>query len=321
MKLFFFILFLGPLLITGAFSQEETNTDVKHWTSHQMMKAILKNRCTQYLAWDYKAIYQCYRTANALTKKLDYYHPEIDSLNGVFFVNELTTLWRNPKVQNYLLELRENLELLQRQLLKNFDLYQFTLEYFGNKQKAVEILAVMFQDTSGLMAPLTYLEFFGIEGDYDNYSQVLTLLQTDKLAEFRNKLKIYPEDSKLNIESAGPTLYYFYINAHLSYLIKDFAFAKLLPATLSALYKIEKISGNWAWFIDPTQIDYEENKYRVNAVYTAYYASHWISAELTSIEPMKIFTKKFSKSPRGYMSQLFTQLWDNQRKALDQNHS
>ncbi len=306
--LLFFFCLLALGFIPGARSQE--NKDFKHFISHNMISSLLNLKCVNYFYFSRKYLGQCTSTVNSLTKIMDYYHPLLSNPGGVLFLNKLTALWENEQTHIYFSSLLESVESLHQGLLKEFNLWEFTLGFWKDKDSALEVLAVMFQDTSEDNAQLHFLEmFYSDSTSYERFfvfKKVLSFFNSSFLREQEYQIELYPKDLGYTTKQLGFSLYYFYVNTYLTLKIKENTFAKVMPLLLSSLYKFHRITNSYGrWLTSPKKIDLEKHRYSLTSLFSTYLGAHWISNQCQEMDSLESFLKKFAASPKLYLKLLF----------------
>lgn len=199
----------------------------------------LQDKCKEMFSGEEMNLKSCGGAATALARELDFnYIRRADGNSAFVFLNErLHTLLSEPKTIEYLNELqRASLDAVYAQ--QKFNLWDFTLtQSQGNEDRALERLAVLFQDGAQTAAQRKFLLV-------EQHPMAFVLGQTLELLEMglnQGKIDVYPK-SMTNTRTA---LYHYYVPRFLARRLivtgHYRAMAARLPFVFNSVYELHQI--------------------------------------------------------------------------------
>lgn len=243
----------------------------------------------------------------------------------LIYTEKLLSLIQNKDVQNYLDDLPG---LMKKAFLKQekFNLFQFTLTRAKTTDLAIEWLAVLLQDTSGVKLPVRFLSDRFIPKDPDSsgsidrdlFRTLLRLEETLDLLEPSNFIrsgaqkfiKLYPE-SVSDAESINPKLYHFYPMAYLSQRMINGGFgfgprqSFFLSYLFNADYEFQNISPDrWPLRLPAPLPFNSQTVEKLSDVYTGFKGALFGTKRNSKLN-LLTFTKEFSFNPDAQLRRFF----------------
>ncbi len=221
-------------------------------------------------------------------------NPSMGSIGGVAFYDTLIKLIKDHRTWDYLSQLTKKLQKVVDEG-DEVNLYDFTLRYFKDKNKSIEVIAVLFQDNSSNM----HLDMIWDklrphqQNILENISQKI-LVANSKL-EFRKRIHFYPKIIAQE-KKFLPNLYHFYVPLYLSLKLHEEAedlFAFSLPVLLTINYKYLDDVGIYESLRNDRQIG-PDKIHLVNAIFMslkgAIHGSELIDKTLNNTYPRSYFS-------------------------------
>ncbi len=298
------------------------DTALLKYGAKEAIRFAFLSRCDWYRPkmsdyWEWK---NCRQGMDIMVKKMDLVVPTVpgENLVALIFYKEMIQLIQQKEVQSYLKELRRRLEDLQSESsYDGLSLYEFTLAKTKNHKKALQWIAVLFQDTDALCHweyITEHLPKLVSEEVYDNWLNVLDLLSSDYADDHWRKyyVRIYPEALKKHYQSFTNSLYHFYVTAYLAADLKEkMPYApsqQFVATTLTTAYKYNYIMGKKSFVLPPIPADRDKNEYRFQDMFMAQKASIWARSD--SINRDRLggfipFSYEMAKDPVAVLRKFF----------------
>ena len=278
------------------------------------LNTLLTYRCHQYFNLTSPIEAQlCSAAAQTMVDYLDYKTVQVIEDNKIYrfkiiFTNELRSLIKNPKVQNYLRSLAIDLKTAMRRH-EPFDLFKYTLKYSKNRDTALKWIAILFQDTTFSRVQVTYLEELQLTHDEweakEAMKEVALLLEPKNLTKekFQSWLKLYPGIDGNDLNSyLNPSFYHFYpmalVASHLkqNQWTKNYAF--MIPFTLNSDYEFQTLDPDrWPWR-HPAPFKITSNlDWKMRDIYSGLVGSLFGAGREDLTPSLENFKKRFAANP------------------------
>jgi hypothetical protein len=247
-----------------------------NYAYNTVLKSIIHTRCSRYMPPEKKD--ECQTTVSSMLEILDYdviliknTMPPMDerawdprAFVFIAFKKRLIDLLSNPQTKIYLEKLNQHLSDYLLGLEKDLTIFEFTKNFYQSEDKASEVMATLFQDTTFRKLHLAYLEETDtksnsqFESNKELLSRVIDMigLVLDSSEENYKKL-FYPENLH---EYLNRNIYQFYVPFFLSKaLIKSGIkkeMAQVGPLMLSLSYEFVTSSHDFKFlYLDPSLIN------------------------------------------------------------------
>jgi hypothetical protein len=282
------------------------------------LNVLLTYRCNQYY-YPISPIRNklCSAAAYSMIDYLDYKTVQVIENNKsyrfkVIFTNKLKSLISNPKVQRYLnslaLDLRQAMDLH-----KPFDLFQYTLQFAGDRDNAILWLGILFQDTTFSRVQVKYLEDLAQNGNLslkelkakEMMKEIAIMLEPKNLINenFQAWLKLYPTIAGNDLNSyLNPSFYHFYPIAVMASNLKQSRwlknYAALIPFILNSDYEFQTLDpDNWPWR-HPRPFKITPNlEWKMLDIYTGLIASLYGANQEAIAPTLNLFKNGFAANP------------------------
>ena len=263
---------------------------------------IVTTRCANFLPT--QKIESCKYNVARLIDVLDYDVIFDESLRDpqsyvfIAFKTNLVEILSEPSTADYLNKLNQNLNDYIIQKNPNFNIWDFTVNHYGNKLYAAKVLAALFQDTSLKKLHLAYLEKSGERGRL-KFLHNKELL--NKSIDTINLIIDYSEKNFLNIfyprqirGGLNRSIYHFYVPLYASLALND----RYAPFFLTLSYEFITTAHDYRYLIlDPETLDPEKEQWKIRDIYAAYRATKFgIDSHFIDFETIK---KEFGRSTYG----------------------
>jgi hypothetical protein len=261
-------------LLNTAFGSPDWDPS-SNFAYNEVLKSIIHTRCTRYMPEKNKE--GCKSAVSSMLNILDYdvifmknARPPLDdkawdprAFVFIAFKTRLIHLLSNPQTKVYLQKLNQHLSDYLVGQEKDLTIFDFTKHFYQSEDKASEVMAILFQDTSFRKLHLAYLEETNtqsnmhFESNKDLLSRVIDMigLVFDSSEENYKRL-FYPENLHQNFNR---NIYQFYVPFFLSRALiksglkKDEALVAPMMLTLS--YEFVTASHDYQYlFNDPSSI-------------------------------------------------------------------
>jgi len=203
---------------------------------------------------------------------------DFNKYQTVTFRKKLKELSNKTESGSYLYILKNELKLIPD---ATFNLWDFTLGFFKNKNKAIEHIAILFQDILSFeTAPqLIYLESIKANPAFINELRVVLDLINQKIRKYSDRTSfLYPEKIWNDFDGSETNLFYhFYVISYLSNKLfeetKSEELSFFIPFSFNYIYELILLSWKTSEvFYDPKVFDSEEN---IKDIYMAYIAANF----------------------------------------------
>ena len=278
MKIFILILFFFN---TKASSFQELKLKARNSTflTNQAFRSGVIRRCKHYNIANRG---DCNFAGKSLIKVLDVENilidKEFNKYQTVAFRKKLKELSQTRESGSYLYLLKNELKLVPD---VDFNLWSFTLDFFKDKNKAIEHIAILFQDILSFeTAPqLIYLESIKTNPAFINELKVVLDLINRKIRKYSDRTSLlYPKKVWNDFDGSETNLFYhFYVISYLSNeLFKETKSEELsffIPFSFNYIYELILLSWKTSEVLyDPKVFDSEEN---IKDIYMAYIAANF----------------------------------------------
>ncbi len=247
---------------SGELGQRTLKYVTRHkWLQDQAITFVLKQRCRKYLSLetnnrrDRRDIHsECGRAVSSFKKYLEAVVVNKAPITAsVVFPTELLKLLEDPKVFYYLETLETEFETIY-QLPLTFNLWEHTLNIFGSKEKAILVIATLFQDISSTQIHLHWLQEY-LRNQGHNFSEVSNA-NIHKLQKVTNEItlwtqgftrkpshvELYPSGAFSNGRYGNVQLYHYYVPSALTVLLEEEGHSSTLsvfiPFMFNYLYEV-----------------------------------------------------------------------------------
>jgi hypothetical protein len=259
-KQIFLALILTLSFTTSAFSQV--------MTTRFGLQMVIKDRCGRYLKSADKDL--CKKSVDAILEELDFDVKILDEASKSFvfmaFQKNLVKILSQSQTHDFLKGYQAELtKYLLNHTLSPVNLWDYSVKFYSSEEKALEVIAALFQDTSERKLHLAYIhgtrdyqnESFQKNADYLGLV-IDTMDQVQKSGNGEiDGLLFYPKGFQ---ENRNVNMYHFYIPAYLtSRLMKmnrGARSARLGPLMMSVTYEFVTAGKDKEFlFDDPQKID------------------------------------------------------------------
>jgi hypothetical protein len=238
----------------------------------------------------------------------------------VIFTEHLERLIQDPKTQAMIGRLRAELVSAASNQTP-FDLWKWMLAaQNGNREKAIENLAVLLQDTSGVVLHIEYLKSISKDrgykpatlraiNDLDEVNYQLNY-QVLKANNYKKWLKLYPDTKNIESEMT-PLVYHFYPMAFLAQRLKKARHGDRLSAFLPFLFNTEYLSQTLdpeMWPLKhprPFKIDNDWKRWNMRDNYDGLAGSLFGIGKSNNLKGLDAYQNAYSKNPYGTMRRYF----------------
>jgi hypothetical protein len=296
------LLFVSLMLSLSAFGHDPNMAPEGDFVSFLAKSPLIRNfglyfivssRCAGYLPYDKAEL--CKYNVARLIDVLDYDVIFDESLKDpqsyvfIAFKRNLVEILSEPSTSDYLNKLNQHLNDYLLQKNPNFNIWDFTVNYYGNKVYASKVLAALFQDTSLKKLHLAYLDKSGERGRL-KFTQNKELL--NKSIDTINLIIDYSEKNFLFIfyprqirGGLNRSIYHFYVPLYASLALKD----RYAPLFLTLSYEFITTAHDYRYlFIDPETLDPEKEQWKIRDIYAAYRATKFAhGANFVDFESIK----------------------------------
>ena len=261
-------------LLNTAFGSSHRDPST-NFAYNEVLKSIIQTRCTRYMPEKNKE--GCRTAVSSMLDILDYdvifmknAMPPMDdkawdprAFVFIAFKKRLIQLLSNPQTKVYLQKLNQHLSDYLVGQEKDLTIFDFTKHFYQSEDKASEVIATLFQDTTFRKLHLAYLEEtrtqsnIVFESNKDLLSRVIDMigLVFDSSEESYKRL-FYPENLHQNFNR---NIYQFYVPFFLSRALLKSGLKKdealMAPMMLTLSYEFVTASHDYQYlFNDPPSI-------------------------------------------------------------------
>lgn len=261
-------------LLNTAFGSSQRHPSA-NYAYDAVLKSIIHTRCTRYMPPEKKD--ECQSAVSSMIDILDYdvilmknTMPPLDekawdprAFVFIAFKKRLIHLLSTPQTTIYLEKLNQHLSDYLLGLEKDLTIFEFTKNFYQSEDKASEVMAALFQDTTFRKLHLAYLEETDtksnsqFESNKELLSRVIDMigLVLDSSEENYKKL-FYPENLH---EYLNRNIYQFYVPFFLSKALIKSGFkkeqARVAPLMLTLSYEFVTSSHDYKFlYFDPSSI-------------------------------------------------------------------
>jgi hypothetical protein len=247
MKLFL----LGLIVSLSPFARSDNATHqvtpiIQYLAQNQGIKnfafySLIAKRCSDFLVTDFD-IYGCQEGVDRMIELLDseiYFPPETGAEKSIYtpreflfiaFKKNLIQTLSDENTTIYLNDLQSKLNGYLLGMEKEFNLWDFSLNYFQSPLETSKAISALFQDTSSTKLHLAYLEKLQVRGKLNfNLNKELLNRTIDVInivsdySDSRYHELFYPKSVKSGMNKS---LYHFYVPLHLAMKLKHEGFSK-----------------------------------------------------------------------------------------------
>lgn len=237
----------------------------------------------------------------------------------VIFTARLEKLIQDRTTQMDIASLRALLTAAKKDR-RRFDLWQWSWAMTnGNLGKTLENLAVLLQDTSGVVIQINYLKGIAKKRGYsaatlkaiEDLDDVNYQLNNEILSEddYHSWLSLYPA-KKLERELT-PLVYHFYPMAYSAHLLKRTGNGNRLSSFIPFLFNTEYLNQTLdpeAWPFrhpKPFKLDADWKLWKMRDMYGGYAGALWGVQKMNALPGLDLFQKAYAKKPYETMRRHF----------------
>lgn len=243
------------------------NDSLRIFTIHRLVSI----RCSRYLPKNESEL--CGKATLRMLEILDFdirflktysARETIPAFVFVAFHKSLIELLNEERTGDYLALVAQKFETQARSSLELFNLWELTLDFYqGDTQKALSILAILFQDTSAAQIHLEYLARRNVEGsrffepNVSRLARVIELMvrSQEEQPEIFNEVA-YPHGFSQQFNN---NIYHFYVPWYLTVKLKEAGitdrYAGIAPFMLTSTYEFITSQKDFTYlFVDPAHL-------------------------------------------------------------------
>jgi hypothetical protein len=192
----------------------------------------------------------------------------------------------------------------------SFNLWDFTLAYAKSTSRAVELISVLFQDTSISQSHLEYIAFEKVTGNqfFNRNVELLSsaIMYMDEIAfesDSQFKQMLYPRSLK-TLFNSNP--YHFYVPFHLTTLMTKDGFSKrysiMASTMLTVTYEMITLKDDMSYvYFDPNRLN---NTYKVRDIFSGFTGARWGAGHRNIVPSYQSLERAFGKSTKDAMALL-----------------
>ncbi|MBC7384696.1 MAG: hypothetical protein H7301_00860 [Cryobacterium sp.] len=286
------------------------------------LRGVLALKCAAYHRSEpfSKSLRECESTASDMMTLL-----EIDpepakqgETNQLVFKTRLSRVMAEPGIEHYLTGVTEGAkQAIQSET--RFKLWDYTLSAVqGNRFRALERIAVLFQDTDPNSIVFDYARIRGMKVSprlksiwQDAVDSVgIKRLQANK-GEAIVFIRTYPA---VDTEFLNAGFYHFYFTAYLTSRLQalghDAQAAIFLPFLLNALYEFFELPRT-SLLGDAKPFSEKRYHYKLTDLYGGYVGPLWWMSQTTGIKPFPVFSRELSANPSLTMHRLSQKFFES----------
>lgn len=275
--------------------------------------SLLSTRCSRYVDEWYES--DCSDAVLDMIKILDYdvHFPEpirredtwnTDSFVFVAFKKSLVQLLSSKHTSIYLSELSQGLSGFLTGENSEFNIWEMSVQFFGNKLHAAKMIATLFQDTSLVKLHLAYLDqtnTLGSETYYENFEKLSAVIDSINMildySEDNFRSLFYPKNLQSRLKR---NLYHFYVPLYLSLALESQGVSKkyslLAPVILNLTYEFITSAPDYRYlFKDPERILYPSS---IDDMYAGFSGALYGIGKKTNPVLLNLMNERFSSSTK-----------------------